>query len=585
MRRISLGVLVLAAGLVTVAPARAEGPASGEVTGVSVMPAPGRADIVINVHGAVEVKDFSLREPDRLVIDVVGARLNGGAAAYDGVNRSGILDVKYAQFRPDVVRIAIYLSEARAYKVERVGDAVHVSFGSEGGFLAWSSTTPGQLTPPAAAQAPVRTKPEVSVASEPAPTAVVAEPRITVTWDKADISDVVSGFAAFSGRTIILGKDIKGTVSAEIHNQPWHQAFQAVLATQGLQAVELPGGIIRVDSPQALASLDSIEPLETRIVRINYAPAAGLVTSMKSVLTKRGQVVSDTTTNSLIITDTRSRIGDAERFVRGLDIRTPQVSIQSKLVFVDRTDLQALGLQYDVGDNDVFFNSVVQHPDPTDPTTPLDKNVVVVGGNSLAAVGNANGVLTGSALDVVWRTAIGGFSFTSFLHALQTVTLADIQAEPLVTTLDNRQALINVGQEVPLRVIDPGSLTQATGPKATVSFKNVGIQLQVTPHVTNNRHVMMTIHAERSSVRTLDQADLGFIIDKQNADNQLLVADGETAVIGGLTVTEVNKTKSGIPFLVDLPILGALFGYSTTTEHRQDLIILITPRIIDEGSE
>jgi len=117
-------------------------------------------------------------------------------------------------------------------------------------------------------------------------------------------------------------------------------------------------------------------------VRINYAPAAGLVTSMKSVLTKRGQVVSDTTTNSLIITDTRSRIGDAERFVRGLDIRTPQVSIQSKLVFVDRTDLQALGLQYDVGDNDVFFNSVVQHPDPTDPTTPLDKNVVVVGGNS-----------------------------------------------------------------------------------------------------------------------------------------------------------------------------------------------------------
>src|SRR5262249_36182623 len=143
-------------------------------------------------------------------------------------------------------------------------------------------------------------------------------------------------------------------------------------------AVELPGGIIRVDSPQALASLDSIEPLETRIVRINYAPAAGLVTSMKSVLTKRGAVVSDTTTNSLIITETRSRIADAERFVRGLDIRTPQVSIQSKLVFVDRTDLQSLGLQYDIGDNQVFFNSVVQRPDPTDPTSPLDKQTVVV---------------------------------------------------------------------------------------------------------------------------------------------------------------------------------------------------------------
>lgn len=585
MRRHLWSSLVLAAGLVTAAPAWAKGPASGEVTGVSVMPAPGRAEIVINVRGAVEVRDFSLREPDRLVIDVVGARLNGGVAAYDGVNRSGILDVKYAQFRPDVVRIAIYLSGARPYKVERVGDAVHVSFGSEGGFLAWSSTAPSQMAAPKAAPAPARARPEVSVAAEAAPAGVVAEPRITVTWDKADISDVVAGFAAFSGRTIILGKDIKGTVSAEIHNQPWHQAFQAVLATQGLQAVELPGGIIRVDSPGALASLDSIEPLETRIVRINYAAASGLVTSMKSVLTKRGAVVSDTTTNSLIITDTRSRIDDAEKFVRSLDIRTPQVSIQSKLVFVDRTDLQALGLQYDLGDDEVFFNSVVQRPDPADPTTPLDKNTVVVGGNSVAAVGNANGILQNSALDVVWRTAIGGFSFTTFLHALQQVTLADVQAEPLVTTLDNRQALINVGQEVPLRVVDPGSLTANTGPKATVSFKNVGIQLQVTPHVTNNRHVLMTIHAERSSIQTTADADLGFIINKQNADNQLLVADGETAVIGGLTVTEVNKTKSGIPFLVDLPIVGALFGYSTTTEHRQDLIILITPRIIDEGSE
>jgi hypothetical protein len=206
MRRHLWCSLVLAAGLVTAGPARAEGPASGEVTGVSVMPAPGRAEIVINVRGAVEVRDFSLREPDRLVIDVVGARLNGGVAAYDGVNRSGILDVKYAQFRPDVVRIAIYLSGARPYKVERDGDAVHVSFGSDGGFLAWSSTAPGQLTPPkGAAAAAVSARPEVSVAPERAPATASAEPRITVTWDKADISDVVAGFAAFSGRTIILG--------------------------------------------------------------------------------------------------------------------------------------------------------------------------------------------------------------------------------------------------------------------------------------------------------------------------------------------------------------------------------------------
>jgi type IV pilus assembly protein PilQ len=582
MKRILWSFLALAAGIVTTTPARADGPNGGEVTGVSVQPAPGRAEVLINVKGAVEVRNFTLTDPSRLVIDVVGAHISGAATAYDGVNRAGILDIKYAQFRPDVVRIAIYLSDLRPYQVDRQADAIRVSFGSEDGFLAWSTSSPADMAAPVAAAS--ATRPEVSVVPEaPRPAAASAEPRITVTWDRADIADVVAGFAAFSGRTIILGKDIKGAVSAEITNQPWHQAFLAVIATQGLQAVELPGGIIRVDSPQALSALDSLEPVETRVVRINYAQAAGLVPTVKSVLTKRGTVVADTTTNSLIFTDTRTRVDAAETFVKGLDVRTPQVSIQSKLVFVDRTDVQSLGLQYDLGDNNVYFNKLVQRPDAGG--DPQDPNTVVIGGNSLAAVANANGILLGSALDVVWRTTIGGFTFTAFLHALQTVELADVQAEPLVTTLDNRQAFVDVGEDVPLRVVDAGSLSGNQGAKSTVSFKETGIKLLVTPHVTNNRHVLMTVHAERSDIRLSPSADIGFTVRKQVADNQLLVADGETAVIGGLTVTQIDKTKSGIPFLVDLPLVGALFGYTTTNEHRQDLIILITPRIIDDGTE
>ena len=582
MRRILWSFLALAAGIVTTPPVWAEGPTGGEVTGVSVQPAPGRAEVLINVKGAVEVRNFTLTDPSRLVIDVVGAHISGAATAYDGVNRAGILDIKYAQFRPDVVRIAIYLSDLRPYQVDRQADAIRVSFGSEDEFLAWSTASPADMTAPQGAVA--RPRPEVTVAPEAPPAAVAsAEPRITVTWDRADIADVVAGFAAFSGRTIILGKDIKGAVSAEITNQPWHQAFLAVIATQGLQAVELPGGIIRVDSPQALSALDSLEPVETRVVRINYATAAGLVPTVKSVLTKRGTVVADTTTNSLIFTDTRTRVDAAEQFIKGLDVRTPQVSIQSKLVFVDRTDVQSLGLQYDLGDNNVYFNKLVQRPDASG--EPQDPNTVVIGGNSLAAVANANGILLGSALDVVWRTTIGGFTFTAFLHALQTVELADVQAEPLVTTLDNRQAFVDVGEDVPLRVVDAGSLSGNQGAKSTVSFKETGIKLLVTPHVTNNRHVLMTVHAERSDIRLSPSADIGFTVRKQVADNQLLVADGETAVIGGLTVTQIDKTKSGIPFLVDLPLVGALFGYTTTNEHRQDLIILITPRIIDDGSE
>jgi len=394
----------------------------------------------------------------------------------------------------------------------------------------------------------------------------------------------VAGFAAFSGRSIILGRDIKGEVSAEVKNQPWTQAFYAVLATQGLSATELPGGIIRVDSPSALSALDSLEPLETIVVRMNYARAREMSKNLDGILTKgRGKVYADTASNSLIITDTRSRIQHIATFARGLDIRTPQVAIQAKIIFVNRSSLQELGLKYDLGGSSTYFNSVVARPDPTTPGSTQDPGTTVVGlgGNSLAAVGNPAASISQPALDLVWSTAIGNFDFTVFLSALEQTDLADIQAEPTINTMDNREATILVGEETPVRVIDYGSGTVAA--QSTVEFKQTGIKLVVTPHVTDDRQITMKLHTERSAVRPVADRELGFIVETQQADNQLLVADGETAVIGGLTVTEVNKTRSGIPMLSRLPLLGPLFSFSSNKETRKDLIFLVTPRILDDN--
>ncbi|HYF39102.1 MAG TPA: AMIN domain-containing protein, partial [Gemmatimonadales bacterium] len=564
--------------------AHADGPASGEVTGVSVQPSPGRADVIVNVRGAVEVRDFMLANPNRLVLDVVGAKLKGKPAnLYDGVKRGGVTNLRYSQFQPNVVRIVLELDRAMDYHVERVADAIKVSFGTDQSFLAWSSS---DVQHPRRAAASTRGRPEVQL---PASRLVRAnnyeEPRITVVWDRANISDVVAGFAAFSGRTIILGKDIKGEVTAEIRNQPWPQAFQAILAAQGLSAQEMAGGIIRVDNPAALATIDSLEPLETAIVRINYAKAKDLTKSVEGVLTKgRGKVIADENSNSLILTDTRSRIGNVTEFVQGLDIRTPQVSIKAKLVFVDRTDIEELGIKYDLGNNNQFFNKLVQRC--CDPATGKqyapDVQVIDLGGNSISAIGNASGVVAQSALDLVFSTALGGFTLTSFLSAVERADLSDIQAEPVITTLDNRKADILVGEETPVRVIDAAGGGGGTA-KANVTFKETGIRLTVTPHVTSNRQIAMELHTERSALLPLAQTDLGFIFQTQRADNQLLVNDGETAVIGGLTVTEVKSGRTGIPLLSGLPIIGKLFSFSTSTENRRDLIILVTPRIIDDG--
>jgi type IV pilus assembly protein PilQ len=592
--------MLAAALLGTVTPVHAAGPVGGEVTGVSVLSQPGRAQVVVNVRGAVEVRDFMLNAPDRLVLDVVGATLATAGGTYDGIKRAGVVNLRYSQFRPDVVRIVVHLDGVKDYQVDRGADEVKVSFAADQGFAAWSSLT----TAPVLAQMadlPVRDaahvesdgRPEVQLTSLKSRTGRLQlpgqQPRITVTWDRASIADVVAGFAAFSGRTIILGKDIKGEVTAEIKNQPWDMAFQAILATQGLSATEMPGGIIRVDAPAALAALDSLEPLESRQVPINYTPLGQITKSVETLLSKgRGRVVGDSASSSLIVTDTRSRIEDIIQFVQNLDRKTPQILIKAKIVFVDRTELERLGVRYDLSSANQGYTGLIDRDVPAGsqpfgapPGEQAGNGFVDLGGNTLSAIGNANSPVEGSALGLVFSTLLGGNTVTAFLSALQQQQLADIQAEPTISTLDNRKADILVGEETPV----PGAPPQQGSAVAVqqVQFKETGIRLTVTPHVTNSGQILMSLRTERSAVQDLPASQFGFNFTKQTTENQLLVNDGETAVIGGLTITEVNRTRAGIPILSSLPIVGGLFSTTDTQERRRDLMILVTPRVVEDA--
>lgn len=628
MKRI-LGLTIAAAAVFApVLSAAADPVGSGEVTAVALASAPGAAEFTIRLRGDAQLQAFQLEGPNRLVLDLNGARLARVVSAYDGTNRGGITNVRASQFKSGVVRIVLDLDAPKTYKVRRGAGTIIVSVSTDRVFAAWTPMAADFTTTYASASADdeddaplVRSAslgasaPAIDLDaddealddSEPLTpvtgvvpaarksssvlegSAFAAEPRITVSFDKTLIADVVAQFALYSGRSIILGKGITGDVTAEVKNQPWPAAFQAILSSQGLTAAELPGGIIRVDAPGVLAALDSTEPLANELVRINYASASSMVKTVESILTKgRGRVVADSVSNALIITDTKSKLADVVAFVRGLDIRTPQLSIQAKIIFVQRSDVEQLGVKYDLGSRTQFFNRLVQRPDPVNPLNAAglqpNINVIDLGGNQVAAVGNAEANISQPAINLVFSTAIGGFSLTSFLQALERTELSDVQAEPLISTLDNQQADILVGEETPIRIIDPGSLGGAqNAPRATVQYRQTGIRLTVTPHVTNNRQILMDLATERSAIRPLAAADLGFVFDVQKATNKLLVNDGETAVIGGLTVSEVTKTRTGIPLLGSLPIVGGLFSFSSTEERRRDLIILITPRIIDEG--
>ena len=576
----------------------------GEVRAVTVAPASGKVVVVIDLRGAVEVQDFTLESPARLVLDLLGARLVAPATLYDGQNRGGVKNIRYGQFRPGVVRVVIDLDALKDYHIDRSNGQVRVEIGSERtSFTAWTSSgtttvaaaAPAPAAPPPVTGDPARVSTPVAGATETVDEYLALHrsealqsqaPRINVQWDDADIQDVCAGFAAFSGRTIVVSKGITGKVTAEVKNQPWDLAFNAVLESQGLQVLTQPGGILVVVDKKDLARADSTVPVETRLVRVNYAHASSLVPAVQSIVTKsRGSVVADTTNNALVITDVQTRIDQIESFVKGLDIRTPQVSIQAKIILVDRTDVQSLGLQYDLGSPTQFFNKLVARLDSTGKPFTQDQTIVDLGGNSLSAIGNADQQVINPALKLIFSTALGNFTLTTFVQALQSVDLADVQAEPSVTTLDNRQAEVLVGDRVPIRIIDVSAQAGQTGaanvPRATVQFQQTGINLRVTPHVTANRQILMQLHAERSAVKPAS-VDIGFTFQTQQADAQVLVNDGETIVMGGLTETDLTLTKSGIPFLVDLPIVGRLFGFTSQTEQRRDLIILITPHIVDD---
>ena len=591
--------IVAAVGLgAAVSPLAASGP--GDVTAISVLPSSGSAVVVVDVQGAVNVRDFTLNNPARLVVDVEGARLRVPGVMYDGANRGGIVQVRYSQFRPDVVRIVLELESLKDYQLEYLDDTIRIAFNTDRQFAAWSS---GTLPRPPAEAASV---PAVNGAlPELLPPQQSTQERITVTWDSAHVSDVMAVFAEFSGRTIVLGRNVEATIWAEIKDQPWDVALQEVLDANGFQAEESEDtGIIRIINPAEVAARDSLEQRQTVIMQLNFKRALGIEAVLTQTIGTRGTVVSDSLTNQLIITDIASRIEEDTLLVRQMDIPTPQVSIQAKLIFVDRTDVEQLGVRYDLGNDDQFFNRLVQRGDPStligvdtdgdgvndalvaEETFPANLNIIDLGGNSLAALGNAGAELPSSALELIFSTAIGNFDLTAFVEALQEVQLADLQAEPLITTADNTEAQILVGERTPIRVVDAGAQAGGgagaggpAGPVATIRFEETGIRLRVTPHVTNTGQVLMRINAENSSIREAP-SDIGFTLQTQTAFNEILVNDGETMVIAGLTVTQVTVAKSGIPFLVDLPILGRIFGFTSRREQRRDLLILVTPTIV-----
>jgi type IV pilus assembly protein PilQ len=389
-----------------------------------------------------------------LVVDFMGSRHALPRENFTSVERGGIRAVRSSQYSDNVVRVVFELERELGYTaVPTEADADHPGQpgrhvralvvrrrGQRGAWRSWPYRPRSPHARPQQSQ----------------------ERRITVTWTAAPINDVLQAFSAFSGKSIVPGSNVAGFVTATIHDRPWDVAMNSILATQGLRAEEDEYGIIRVDNISDLNDREQIEPILTQAHRISFATATELQTAIQPLLTARGQVTVGLGTNTLIVSDIQRVQSAVTQLLQQLDVETPQVSISAKIIFVDRTALNELGVTYELKDREGNqFNELSSGFADLDGDGTLDPveqgtSVVSLGGSSIAALGNATQRVVTPSLQFLTSLVIGRHTLINFVDALQSVNISDVHAEPQITTLDNQQAELLVGEFTPIRTIDAG---------------------------------------------------------------------------------------------------------------------------------
>ncbi len=416
--------------------------------------------------------------------------------------------------------------------------------------------------------------------------------RVSFEFKDIDIHNLMRIIAEVSKKNIVVADDVKGTVTIRLRNVPWDQALDLILRSKQLGREDLGGGnIIRVAPLATLeqeaklrnerrASLEQQKPIEVRLIPVNYATAEEMSARVKEVLTARGGVTTDVRTNVLIVRDVAEGVQRAQALVRNLDTQTPQVLIESRIVEASTNFTRQLGIQWGG-----HAQAATATGNPTGLIFPY--NARVAGGSTAEGTAGTSGtpsfavnlpaaVGTGSggALGFIFGSAGGAAALNLRLSALENQGTVKTISAPKVTTLDNNTARISQGVSIPF------SQVSASGVNTT--FIEARLSLEVTPHITADGSVLMAIKAENNQPDPSNTGANGQpAIQRKEANTQVLVKDGDTTVIGGIYVRRGSTQENGIPFFSKIPVLGYFFRNTTETDTRQELLIFITPRIIN----
>ncbi len=528
------------------------------------------ARIVVDTNSDEPVFELLTRSNlNRLTIDLPGATIAKDRERVISVDldQSPVKTVAAFQFRAGkkpMTKVVVNLEAMQLHNVYRKGRQIVLDIGDEA-VLALASEAPAE-------------EPMVVEAIAGGPVDFSGAP-ISLDFQRADIHNILRILADVSGFNIITSDTVKGTVTMKLRNVPWDQALDVILRNNGLDKIQ-EGNIIRVatraeiqaekEAEEKIQTAEvKIAPLETHVIDVNYELASSMKGNLETIKSERGSVDINERTNTLIIKDTHSKVTEMMKLIARLDKREPQVLIESRIVEVSHNATRELGVQWG-GFNSSVTGGLFPHTigvtggiNPGGPNAPQGGTAVNTAGTNtpMGAIGVTLGHINGTAL------------LDAKLLAMENAGDGRIVSMPKITTMNNKKALIESGRDIPYQT------TSADGTKT--EFKKAVLSLEVTPHVTPNDLVRLEIAAKKDAADFANTTNAGPPILTKRAQTEVLVADGDTAVLGGLfSNTDQDNTRK-VPGVGDIPILGWLFKGNTGIKSSEELLIFITPKVLE----
>jgi len=578
-------------------------PARGKaILGIDLEDIPNASNVVVATSGEVPYKVVEGKDSVTLFFP--------GASAEKGLLRemdARKFDIPVKTVRPAAIKGGIGVTVAfvpgSSYTVEGRDNAVILSFPKAAG--GGKPVVVAELKGKAAPSPTLVSAQEMGNAgtaarwgfvthSEESPRKYVGQ-RISLDFKDADLANVFRIIAEVSNLNIITTDDVKGKVSVRLINVPWDQALDIVLKSKGL-GVSQEGNVLRIAPLTTLrgedkARLDArkeVEKLQASLegvietIPVNYGKASDLQNKIKDLLSEGGKIQIDDRTNMIIVRDLRKNVEDVKSLVATLDTATPQVLIEARIVEVDTSFTRELGVQWggswkngaatQIGITGVQDSTGASIPGQTlTNTTPFAASTTppnfAVNLPAAIGVGSGGGISFGILRD--------NLRLDLSLSALESSGKGKVVSSPKVVTIDNKEAVIEQGTQIPY------STVSASG--TNTQFVDATLSLKVTPHITPEGSVIMKLEAKNDSQGATGATGQP-AINKKKATTEVLVRDGETAVIGGILQVSRKEDQAALPWLSKIPVLGYFFKKDTNTSSNRELLIFITPKILKTES-